>query len=64
MDDFKPDGFFANVFSKFERLRGQGELCDIAIRVGGRLFPAHKLVLVSSSPYFEAMFLSGLAESR
>ena len=61
---FRPAAFFADVFSKFNRLRGRGELCDITIRIGKRLFPAHKLLLVSCSPYFEAMFLSGLTESR
>ncbi|KAK9502604.1 hypothetical protein O3M35_011343 [Rhynocoris fuscipes] len=45
-------------------LRKQNEFCDITIVAEGQKFPAHRIVLSSFSPYFKAMFLSKLAESR
>ncbi|VDL93600.1 unnamed protein product [Schistocephalus solidus] len=43
--------------------RKHGQLCDIVVKVGGREFPAHRVVLAASSDYFDAMFSSGMAES-
>ncbi|XP_078572544.1 kelch repeat and BTB domain-containing protein 2-like [Branchiostoma floridae x Branchiostoma japonicum] len=45
-------------------LQQAGVLQDVVIEVEGRRFPCHRLVLSASSPYFRAMFTSGMAESR
>lgn len=50
------------------QLRLSGQLCDVTLRVRYRRdvppadFPAHKVVLASSSPVFKAMFTTGLRE--
>ena len=61
---YKPDGHFTAVFSKLAKLKVSDELCDITVKIESREFRAHKLILISCSPYFEAMFLSGMSESR
>ena len=61
---FSPQNCFTAAFSKLDKLRTQRQLCDVALRVGGREFQAHKVVLIARCPYFEAMFLSGMSESR
>ncbi|XP_013773777.1 kelch-like ECH-associated protein 1 isoform X2 [Limulus polyphemus] len=40
------------------------KLCDVEIRVANEIFHAHKIVLAAASPYFKAMFTSGLKESE
>lgn len=45
-------------------LRKAGQFCDVTLSVDGTKFPAHRNVLSSFSPYFRAMFLSKLAESK
>ncbi|KAK3087679.1 hypothetical protein FSP39_009092 [Pinctada imbricata] len=40
-----------------------GENSDIDIVVEGHSFPCHKLLLAAGSPYFKAMFASGMMES-
>ncbi|XP_056374827.1 kelch-like protein 40 [Hyla sarda] len=37
---------------------------DCILRIKGKEFPCHRLVLAACSPYFRAMFLSDLEESR
>ena len=44
-------------------LRKQGSLCDVTLVAEGRQFPVHKIILVSSSPYFRAMFNGTMSES-
>ena len=61
---YKYEGHSGEVLSQLAKLRARGELCDIVIRIQGREFQAHKLILISCSLYFRAMFLSGMAESR
>ncbi|XP_078661583.1 kelch-like protein 18 [Branchiostoma floridae x Branchiostoma belcheri] len=45
-------------------LQRTGVLQDVVLDVEGRRFPCHRLVLSAASPYFRAMFTSGMAESR
>ncbi|KAM7535370.1 hypothetical protein Aperf_G00000104447 [Anoplocephala perfoliata] len=53
-----------NAFSKMNAFRKRGQLCDVVVKVGGRVFPAHRVVLAASSDYFGAMFSNGMAESE
>ena len=48
-------------FEYFSVLRDKGDFCDVSFTVdkAGRLLHAHKLVLASSSPYFESLFAKG-----
>jgi len=32
------------------------QLCDVALKIGGEVVHAHKVILASISPYFHAMF--------
>ena len=61
---FRPEGFFAAAFAKLDRLRAQRELCDVVLCLEGQKFHAHKILLIACCPYFEAMFLSGMSESK
>ncbi|KFO76428.1 Kelch-like 28, partial [Cuculus canorus] len=45
-------------------LRQHHELCDIILRVGDVKIHAHKVVLASISPYFQAMFTGNLSEKE
>lgn len=45
-------------------LRCHQKLCDVELHVGTEIFHAHKVVLAAASPYFKAMFTSGLKESN
>ncbi|NXK85921.1 ZBTB9 protein, partial [Formicarius rufipectus] len=40
------------LLDSLNRLRLEGKFCDVAIHVGGRVFPAHKSVLAAASPFF------------
>ena len=62
--DFSPSNCFSAAFSKLDKLRTRQELCDIVLRLEGQEFHAHRVVLIACCPYFEAMFLSGMSESR
>ncbi|CAL8071894.1 unnamed protein product [Calicophoron daubneyi] len=50
-------------FTKMNAFRKRGQLCDVVIKVGGREFLAHRVVLAATSDYFDAMFSNGMAES-
>lgn len=43
-------------FEEFRSMWKATEFCDLNLRVSGRIFPVHKIVLISCSPYFKAMF--------
>uniref|UniRef100_A0A1B6E609 Kelch-like protein diablo n=1 Tax=Clastoptera arizonana TaxID=38151 RepID=A0A1B6E609_9HEMI len=43
-------------------MRSHHMLTDIILEVGSELFHAHKVILAAASPYFKAMFTSGLKE--
>ncbi|XP_057315214.1 kelch-like protein 17 [Hydractinia symbiolongicarpus] len=49
-------------FENLNNFRKMDTLCDITIKVGPKCFRAHKVVLSSASPYFHAMFTTGLRE--
>ncbi len=61
---YKPKDHFSDIFSRLSKLRKNDQLCDISITIGNITYRAHKIILISGSPYFEAMFLSGMTESR
>jgi kelch-like protein 20 len=46
------------------QLQREGKLCDVTLAVADELFPAHRVVLAGSSPYFQAMFTGDMEESR
>ena len=54
--------FTATVMSNLYVLMKSGEFCDIVLNVDNRDFNVHKAVLVSSSPYFDAMFRGNMSE--
>ena len=43
-------------FSAMNRMRINGQLCDVKLKSGMVVTQAHKLVLAAVSPYFHAMF--------
>ncbi|OWR47270.1 actin binding protein [Danaus plexippus plexippus] len=43
-------------------MRSHHMLTDVVLEVGNELFHVHKVVLAAGSPYFKAMFTSGLKE--
>lgn len=47
-----------------DALFGKKLLSDVSLVVEGRVLPAHKAILIARSPYFSALFLGGLKESR
>ena len=61
---YKPNGHFSQAFLKLTKLREDKQLCDVLIRIRDRLFYAHKIIMISCCPYFEAMFQSGMTETR
>jgi len=51
-------------FSLMEEIRRKGKLCDITLIANNHKFTAHRIVLASSIPYFHAMFLHDMIESK
>ena len=49
---------------KMSELRDSRTLTDVSLKVGGRSFEAHRVVLAASSEYFCAMFTDGMWESH
>ncbi len=56
------NGFASSLMSNLHALRQSGEFCDVVLHVDNRDFNVHKVVLVSSSPYFSAMFRGNMSE--
>ncbi|RZF40576.1 hypothetical protein LSTR_LSTR013290 [Laodelphax striatellus] len=52
------------ILEGLNELRKSNQFCDVTLSVSGQIFPAHRNVLASFSPYFRAMFMSKLAESK
>lgn len=51
------------VLAGLNSLRKENTFTDVRIQVDQTEFPVHKCVLSSFSPYFKAMFTTGLAET-
>ncbi|EYC09109.1 hypothetical protein Y032_0062g3362 [Ancylostoma ceylanicum] len=51
-------------FASLRELRADGRFCDVELLVGSHVIKAHRNVLVSSIPYFRAMFTSNMVESK
>ena len=49
-------------FEQFDKYRLCDEFCDIIFKVQSVSFRTHRMILAASSPYFYAMFTSGLME--
>ena len=57
------ESHLSRLSSGLNQMRQHGTFCDVNIIVGDKRFPAHKLVLSSTSDYFQGMFSSGFQES-
>ena len=67
-DDW-PEKFYNNRVKTLDldfldSMRDSGTLCDVTLIVEGVEFPAHKVILAASSPYFQAMFASSFKEKN
>ena len=60
---FCSPGHPSTLLQELQRLRGEGSLCDVTLRVVDCCLQAHKVVLAAASPFFAAMFSSGMRES-
>eukprot|EP00057_Strongylocentrotus_purpuratus_P015540 XP_011670014.1 PREDICTED: LOW QUALITY PROTEIN: kelch-like protein 2 [Strongylocentrotus purpuratus] len=61
---FEDNKHVSEVVHGLKSLYEQGALVDVTLIVDDEEFPCHKCVLAASSPYFNAMFTTNLAESR
>lgn len=52
------------VLTGFNEARKNNEFCDVTLCIDGTKFPAHRVVLAASSPYFKAMFHSRCLEAK
>ncbi|XP_012264312.2 kelch-like protein 18 [Athalia rosae] len=61
---FEQPDLYAKGFPVFEEIRRQGKLCDVTLKVDDQSFSAHRIVLAATIPYFNAMFLTNMIESK
>ncbi|KAL4708352.1 hypothetical protein ACJJTC_019588 [Scirpophaga incertulas] len=54
--------YITNFMKMMFTMRSHHMLTDVILEVGNELFHVHKIVLAAGSPYFKAMFTSGLKE--
>ncbi|XP_065199812.1 kelch-like protein 12 [Planococcus citri] len=52
------------LFKHMNDLRMKNLFCDVRFNVNGTMFPCHRLVLATMSPYFQAMFTGNFKESN
>ena len=55
--------YYNTLSGGFERLYESGAHSDTTIMVGAKTFHCHRVILCAISPYFDAMFSSGMKES-
>lgn len=58
---YLPDSTFIEDMGK---LLEADELCDLTVKTQGRSFEVHKFVVASRCPYFKALLVSGMCETR
>lgn len=74
MDDYEDDErqekeaqrkvMFSATLRNMAEMGLNGEMADLEVVVEGRSFPCHRLILSAVSPYFRAMFSSGMIEQQ
>ena len=53
-----------HVLKALDDLRDRKLLCDVHLVAEGAKFPAHRVVLAATAPYFQAMFTGGFKENQ
>ena len=61
---YQPERHMSKAFAVMEDMRRTNKLCDVVIKVGSLSLNAHRVILASSSPYFDAMFSGKNVESQ
>ncbi|XP_074096032.1 kelch-like protein 18 [Cotesia typhae] len=61
---YQESEIFSTGFTLFEEIRRTGKLCDVTLKVEDQSFSAHRVVLAATIPYFHAMFLNNMVESK
>nr|XP_026691235.1 kelch-like protein 18 [Ciona intestinalis] len=56
--------FAPSAFEMMQRIRRQGKMCDVTLKVNECKFTAHKIVLAAVIPYFTSMFTTDMAEAN
>ncbi|KAI8516083.1 protein homodimerization [Branchiostoma belcheri] len=54
----------ASFLTRMNDLRKEGILCDVIFEVEGKEINAHRIVIATSSPFFQAMFTSKMSEEK
>lgn len=57
------DRYARLILAQINKMRLRADFCDVGLKVGGRVFKVHRLVLAASSPYFSALFSGGMSEA-
>lgn len=57
-------GHADHLLKSINKLRKERKLCDVTLKVEGKEFCAHRVVLSACSDYFSAMFTGDLEESH
>lgn len=60
---FSSDHYARLILAQMNKMRLRTDFCDVGLRVGGRVFRVHRLVLAASSPYFSALFSGRMSEA-
>lgn len=60
---FKEDNFDKQFFKSLNKFRSDQLFCDISIKIDDKIIKAHRIVMASTIPYFEAMFSSNMLEN-
>ncbi|XP_062338385.1 actin-binding protein IPP [Osmerus eperlanus] len=60
---FGSDRYARLILAQMNKMRLRADFCDVGLRVGGRVFRVHRLVLAASSPYFTALFSGRMSEA-